>query len=149
MWIQGVMITIFVTLLTIRSIAGSTMDEVTAKTAKFAVDTFIPVVGKTLSDAVTTVAGYTVLLKNSIGTLGLIIVILIMITPIIKLFCMAGIYKITSAIIEPISDKKLTNCINSTGNCLILVMSSLICVTVMCFVMIAILTATGKGIISV
>jgi stage III sporulation protein AE len=28
------------------------------KTAKFAVDNFIPVVGKALSDAVSTVAGY-------------------------------------------------------------------------------------------
>lgn len=149
MWIQGIIMTIFVTLLTIRSIAGATMDEVTVKTAKFAVDTFIPIVGKSLSDAFTTVAGYTLLLKNSVGTLGLIVIILIMIIPIVKLFCMASLYKITGAIIEPISDKKLTNCINSCGNCLILVMSSLICVTVMCFIMIAILTATGKGIISV
>ncbi|GAA0780368.1 stage III sporulation protein AE [Hathewaya limosa] len=148
MWLQGGVLTIFVTLLTIRSMTASTMDEITVKTAKFAVDTFVPIVGSSLSDAISTVAGYGILLKNGVGTLGMVILILIMIAPIVKLFCMAALYKITGAIVQPISDEKLVNCINSTGNCLILVMASLICITVMNFIMIAILTATGKGIIA-
>ncbi|CAM3013510.1 stage III sporulation protein AE [Hathewaya histolytica] len=149
LWIQGIVMTVFVALLTIRSIMAKTMDEVTIKTAKFTVDTVIPVVGKSLSDAISTVAGYSLLIKNAIGTLGLIILVLIIITPIIKVFIMAMLYKLTGALIQPISDKKVVNCITSAGDSLILIMSSLICVSVMCFIMIAIVTATGSSIISV
>jgi len=62
LWIQGIFMTVFIAIITIRSIAAKSLDLVTMKTAKFAVDSFIPVVGKTLSDAISTVAGYTVLL---------------------------------------------------------------------------------------
>ncbi|WP_142414868.1 stage III sporulation protein AE [Hathewaya massiliensis] len=148
-WIQGIVMTVFVAFLTIRSITSKAMDEVTLKTAKFTVDTVIPVVGKSLSDAISTVAGYSLLIKNAVGTLGLIILVLIMLTPIVKLFIMAMIYKLTGALIQPISDKKIVNCITSAGDSLILIMSSVICVSVMCFIMIAIITATGSSIISV
>lgn len=50
--------TAFVGIMTVRGITSKSIDEVTAKTAKFAVDNFVPVVGKSLSDAVATVAGY-------------------------------------------------------------------------------------------
>lgn len=149
LWIQGIMMTSFVTMLTIRSIASATIDDVTMKTAKFAVDTAIPIVGKSLSDAISTVAGYTLLLKNSIGTIGMIVIILIMVAPIIKLFCISGIYKVTGALLQPISDKKLADCVDSVGSCITLIMSCVICITVMCFIMVAILTASGKGVISV
>lgn len=148
-WIQGIVMTVFVAFLTIRSITTKTMDEVTLKTAKFTVDTVIPVVGKSLSDAISTMAGYSLLIKNAVGTLGLVILILIMLTPIIKLFIMALIFKLTGALIQPISDKKIVNCITSAGDSLILIMSSVICISVMCFIMIAIITATGSNIISV
>lgn len=42
MWIQGIVITIFIGLLTVRGITASTIDAVTLKTTKFAIDNFIP-----------------------------------------------------------------------------------------------------------
>ena len=56
LWVQGIFLTIFVGIITIRGIVGSSFDLVTTKTAKFAMDSFIPVVGKTLSNAFGAVA---------------------------------------------------------------------------------------------
>ena len=56
-WLQGIILTIFVALLTIRGITSSTIDAVTLKTAKFTIDNFIPIVGKSFSDAISSVAG--------------------------------------------------------------------------------------------
>jgi stage III sporulation protein AE len=139
--------TIFIAIITIRSIAAKSLDLVTMKTAKFAVDSFIPVVGKTLSDAISTVAGYTVLLKNAISSIGLIVVIVIMLLPIIKILIMAFIYKLTAALIEPISDKKVVSVIDSAGNSLIMINSCIISVSIMFFIMITIVASTGKSII--
>ncbi|MBU3180149.1 stage III sporulation protein AE [Clostridium psychrophilum] len=148
LWLQGIVMTMFIAVITLRSIAAKTLDQVTIKTAKFAVDTFVPVVGKCLSDAISTVAGYSLLLKSAISGLGLIVLIVIVLLPIIKLLIMAFMYKMAAALIEPISDSRTVDCINSVGDSILLLMSCVISVSVMFFIMVAIVAATGKGIIS-
>lgn len=144
LWAQGIIMTVFIGIMTVRGMTSKSIDEVTAKTAKFAVDNFVPIVGKSLSDAVATVAGYSFLLKNALSSLGFVIVVVILLFPIIKLIVMIILYKLTAALIEPISDARLVNCINSAGDSLVLVMACLICVSVMFFIMIAILASAGK-----
>ncbi len=146
-WVQGIVMTVFIGVITLRSIAAKTIDQVSIKTAKFAVDNFIPVVGKCLSDAISTVAGYSLLLKNAISGLGLVIILIIVLLPIVKLLIMAFLYKITAAIIEPISDSRTVDVISSVGDSIILLMSCVISVSVMFFIMVAIIASTGKGII--
>ncbi len=144
LWGQGLVITLFIGVMTVRGITSKTIDQVAERTAKFAVDSFVPVVGKSLSDAISTMAGYSLLMKNSLSSLGLIIVVVIMLFPIIKLLVMALMFKLTAALIEPISDSRLVNCISSAGSSMILISSCLICVSVMFFIMIAIVAAAGK-----
>lgn len=145
-WSQGIIMTIFIGILTIRGITSKTIDEVTAKTAKYAVDNFVPIIGKCLSDAISAVAGYSLLLKNALSGLGLILIVLIVAFPVIKIFILSMLYKFTAALVEPISDKKIVNCITSAGDSLVLIMSCLISVSVMFFVMIAIIASAGKAV---
>ncbi|AVP54127.1 stage III sporulation protein AE [Clostridium tetani] len=144
LWGQGILMTVFIGIMTIRGITSKTLDKVVAKTAKYAVDNFIPVVGKCLSDAVSTVAGYSVLLKDAISGLGLIMLIVMVSFPTIKLLINAFVYKLTAALIEPIGDKRLINSISSAGDSLILISSCVICVSIMFFIMISIIAAAGK-----
>lgn len=144
LWGQGILMTVFIGIMTVRGISSKTIDQVVAKTAKYAVDNFVPIVGKCLSDAVSTVAGYSLLLKNALSSVGLVIIILIMILPVLKILITALLYKLTAAVIEPIGDKRLVNCIASAGDSLILITSCLICVSVMFFIMISIVAAAGK-----
>lgn len=143
-WTQGIFVTMFIGVMTIRGITSKTIDQVTVKTAKYAIDNFVPVVGKALSDAVSTVAGYSLLLKNALSGLGLVIILLIVIFPVIKILLMSFMYKLTGALIEPISDSKIVSCITSAGESLTLVMSCVISVSIMYFVMIAIIASAGK-----
>jgi stage III sporulation protein AE len=147
LWSQGIIMTIFVAIISIRSISSKAIDEVTMKTAKFAVDNFVPIVGKCLSDAISAVAGYSILLKNALGSLGLVIIIIVVIFPVLKLLIMGFLYKITAAIIEPVSDKRVVECVGAAGDSLILIMSCVLSVSIMCFIMVAIIAGTGKAII--
>ena len=78
-----------------------------AKTAKAAVSSVIPVVGKILGDVVDSVLGCGVILKNAVGIIGVIIIIGICILPIIKIGTLSIIYSLASAIVEPIADGKI------------------------------------------
>jgi stage III sporulation protein AE len=143
-WTQGIMVTIFIGIVSVRGMASKTIDQVTVKTAKYAVDNFIPVIGKALSDAIASVAGYSLLLKNALSGLGLIIILIIAIFPILKILIMSFMFKLTAALIEPISDSKIVNCLNSVGNSLTLVMSCVISISIMYFIMVSIIASAGK-----
>lgn len=138
---QGIMLTIFITVLTIRGVTTRTFDKVAVETAKFAVDNFVPVVGGALSDAVTSVANYSLLIKNSLSSVGLIVIVLLILTPIIKLFILSLINKFTAAILEPIGNKKIIDSINEVGNSLMQIISCVVVVSLMFFIMIAIIAS--------
>ena len=146
-WIQGLIITIFIGVLKIRGITSSTIDAVTLKTTKFAVDNFIPIVGKSFSDAISSVAGYSLIIKNAIGSIGLIVIILVILYPIIKLILSSLIFKLSAALLEPITDKRITSSIAAAGESLVLLMSCVLCVSLMFFVLIAIMISAGKFVI--
>lgn len=143
-WSLGLMMTVFIGVVTVRGAAAKTLDQVTAKTLKFAVDNFIPVVGKCLSDAIATVAGYSLILKDAISTVGLLAFLLTCIFPLIKIISMILIYKLAGALIEPISDKRVVDCLNDVGNSMTVIFASVVCASIMFFIMIAIIAAAGK-----
>ena len=149
MWIQGIIVTAFVALLTIRGITSSTMDAVTLKTTKYAVDNFIPIVGKAFSDAITSVAAYSLIIKNAISTIGLVVIVLMILYPIIKIVLMSFIYKLSASLLEPISDKRITASIAAAGDSLIILLSCVLCVSLMFFVLIAIMASANSFVIGV
>lgn len=56
------------------------------------------------------------ILKNAIGAFGVIIIIGICIVPIIKLAILSIAYNLTSAICQPIADKKITDLLEQIGD---------------------------------
>ena len=115
-WVLGVILTIFVGVVSIEGTLSSSVDGVTAKTAKAAVSSFIPVVGKILGDAVDTVIGCSSILKNATGIVGVIILIGIAIVPVIKLVVLMTIYYLGAALCQPIADEKIIKLLEQMGD---------------------------------
>ena len=115
-WILGVVLTLFVGIVSVEGTLSSTVDGVTAKTAKAAVSSFIPVVGKILGDAVDTVIGCSSILKNATGIVGIIILIGIAIMPVIKLTILMAIYYLGAALCQPIADSKIISLLDQMGD---------------------------------
>lgn len=130
-WVIGILLTIFVGVLSIEGTLGSSVDGITAKTAKAAVSSFIPVVGKVLGDAVDTVIGCSAILKNAIGIVGVIVVIAICITPILKLAIITIIYHLTAALCEPIADSKIVSLITQMADTFKILLAILCSISVM------------------
>ena len=144
MVILGFALTAFVGIISIQGIATSTVDGVTIRTAKFAVDKFVPIAGKFLSDAVDTVIGYSLLLKNGIGVIGMIAIFIICLIPAIKIVALMAIYKLCSAIIEPIAQSRLADCLNHMSNALVLIFATVSSVAMMFFITITIIVGAGN-----
>ncbi len=130
-WILGVVLTIFVGVLSLEGSLTSSVDGITAKTAKAAVSNFVPVVGKILGDAVDTVIGCSNILKNAVGMVGVIVVIGICVVPIIKLVILTITYYVASALCQPIADDKIVSLLSGMGDTFKVLLAMLISVSVM------------------
>lgn len=115
-WVLGIVLTIFVGVVSLEGTMSSSVDGITAKTTKAIVSSAIPVVGKILSDSVDTVLGCGIILKNAVGLVGVIVVIGICIMPIIKLATITISYKLLTSVTEPIADKKITSLLEQIGD---------------------------------
>lgn len=130
-WVLGILFTIFTSTLSIEGTLSSSVDGVTAKTAKAAVSNFIPVVGKIMGDAVETVIGCGNILKNSVGVLGVIIIIAITLVPIIKVTLLMFSFKLTSAVCEVVADEKIVKLIDDISDAYKILLAILISISIM------------------
>ena len=130
-WVLGVILTIFVGVISLEGTLSSSVDGITAKTAKAIVSSSIPIVGKILGDAVDTVLGCGVILKNAIGFIGVIIIVGICIIPILKLATLTICYKLLAGLCEPIADGKIVKLLEQMGDIFKVLMAILCSVSVM------------------
>ena len=144
-WILGIIMTLFVTVLSLEGSITETVDGVTAKTAKAAVSTVIPVVGKILGDATDAVIGCTGILKNAVGFVGIIVVIGICTSPIIKLAILSFTYYIASCICQPIADEKVIGLLDSIGDTFKILLAIIFCVSVMLIIGLTIVIKVSNG----
>ncbi len=115
-WFLGIVLTVFVGVVSLEGTLSSSVDGITAKTTKAVVSSAIPVVGKILGDAVDTVLGCGIVLKNAVGLVGVVIVIGICIMPILKLFVLSVSYKLLSTVVQPIADEKIIDLLEQIGD---------------------------------
>lgn len=138
-WALKLTFIIFSAIVIIQGITAGSFDSVSFRTAKFAVDNFVPVVGRALSDSMATVVSYSALVKSAIGVIGLIILASICLFPAIKIAAVALVYKFAAALIEPIAQPRICQCLNSIGDILIMLFTLVFSVAVMFFIAIAML----------
>ncbi len=101
--------------LSLSGLIGGTVDSASIKATKYLVSSYVPVIGGYLSQGVDLVRVGMVIVKNAVGVSGIIAVVLIVLSPAIKLFALTVGLKLTAGIIEPITDKKLSSFINNVS----------------------------------
>lgn len=76
----------------------------------------IPIIGDVLGGASEVVLGTAVLIKNGIGVAGAVICIAICMAPVVQMAVVTLMYKLTAALIQPISEKRIVGCISSMAD---------------------------------
>lgn len=130
-WTLGIVLTIFVGVLSLEGTLSSSVDGISAKVAKSAVSSVIPVVGKILGDTVDTVMGCSLILKNAVGLVGTLILVGICIMPILKLTALSITYSLTAAMIQPVADEKIVKLMDQISGMFKLLLGILCVVSVM------------------
>lgn len=114
-WILGTVLTLFVSLTSLEGGLTASVDGVTAKAAKTAISSVVPVIGSILGDAVNTIMGCSNIIKNAVGVVGIIVILSICVRPIIQLAALTITYYLGAALCEPIADEKVVGILEQMG----------------------------------
>lgn len=144
MALLGVLLTVFLGVISVKGIAGSVTDGVTLRAAKYLTGNFVPVVGKVFADATDTVISASLLVKNSIGLVGVIILLFLCAFPAIKIITLALIFNLSAAVMQPLGDSPIVTCLETIGKSMLYVFAALAAVGLMFFLAITIMLTAGN-----
>ncbi|PSR24199.1 MAG: stage III sporulation protein AE [Sulfobacillus acidophilus] len=142
----GGLMTLFLGIMAVEGAAGAVADGVTLRTGKFLVNTFIPVIGKMLSDAMEAVLGSSLLLKNAVSIFGALGIVVLVTFPLVKLFAMMALYRIGAAASEPLGAAGIGDALNLMANAMGWLMAIAGAVALMFFLVVTVVVGTSNGV---
>ncbi len=144
-WGMGIMLTLFVGITGLQGIASGSADGLAVKVTKFAASNLIPMVGGILAETVETVMNCSVVIKNAVGVVGIIAVVLIAVVPIAKVTACLILFRLCAAFIQPIGDESWVKCITEFGNSIASVLAITVAVVVMFVIILTIIINIGNS----
>lgn len=143
-WILGGIFTIFMAFLTIQGITASTYDGVSIRTAKYAMKSYIPLLGGYLSEGFDVIMVSSILIKNAIGASGLFLMFSIIISPIVQIIVFSLTLKLAAAILEPLTDNKISDFIYSIAKTLTFLVILILGVAFMYLITVGLIMCTAN-----
>lgn len=128
---------LFAGIMGISSFAAASFDSLAARGVKFAINASVPVVGGSISEAMSSVAGSAMLLKNAVGLGGVIVVFSIFAIPLLKIWALSLAFRLTAAFAAPVSDKKVSETLRKLGECIDMFFSSIASIGTIMIILIA------------
>jgi stage III sporulation protein AE len=144
LWLLGIFFSVFLGVISVQGAVTAVQDGVAMKTAKFVTGNFIPVIGRMFTDATDTVLSASLLLKNAIGIVGVLIVLAIALFPAIKILAIALIYKIAAALLQPLGDGPIIKSMQVMSKFILYIFACLLVVAFMFFIAIVIIVASSN-----
>ncbi len=143
-WGIGIVMTLFVGVMGLQGLVSGSADGLTVKVTKFAASNLIPLVGGALAETVETVMNCSVVIKNAVGVLGIVVVILIVSVPALKVAACLIMFRLCAAVLQPISDKRIVKCISELADSISNVFGMIMVVSVMFIIMLTIIINVGS-----
>lgn len=105
-WIIGAVFTVYFAVVSINGLSLGNVDSLALKTAKYAADKTLPIIGGAVSGTMESVLASASALKNAIGTAAVITVFALICAPLLSILSSALVFKLTAALCEPIDAGK-------------------------------------------
>ena len=88
------------------------------------------------------VLGTSVLVRNCLGVVAIIVLVILGLSPLVKMGFTTILYKFLAALTQPISDKRMVGCLSTIGEGCALLLRVLLTVEVLFMITIAILATS-------
>lgn len=135
-WLIGIVFGLYGTFLTAGGISGGVMDRVGYNAAKFALSSYVPILGGYLSDGFDLISASLLIVKNAFGYTAVIVLGAVVVFPLLRIVAFIFSVRLCSAIAEPMGDERVSNMLSSVADNCGLLISALAGVAFMFFILI-------------
>lgn len=143
-WIIKTILGVVIGLQTVQSLISPAVDSLKNSTLHRLAKT-IPGIGSILDSAAETVAGSAVVIKNAVGVAGMIALVLLCALPFLRLAACIFIFRLLCALIQPVSEKRVVDGIESISRGTVLLLRVLTASMGVFLISLAMITASVKG----
>ena len=105
----------------------------------------VPGIGSVAGSVTDVLLGSAVLIKNGIGAAALVVIALLCLAPILKLGLLTLILELAAALIQPVSDKRMTGCAAEVGRSIRLLLQAAFTSAVLFVITIVVVTVSVRG----
>ncbi len=143
-WLTGLIFTVFTAFLSIQGIAAGAVDGVSIRTAKYAIRSYVPILGSYLSDGMSIILASSTLIKNAVGAGGLLLLVATILSPLIQLIMFMLVLKLIAGIVEPLGNGQIANFVSSLSKSLVLLIVIIIGVAFIYFIMLGLVMCSAN-----
>ena len=144
-WTLGLLMSVFLGVLSMQNLISGSTDTAAAKTTRYVLSNFVPVVGSAVSDAYATVRGSLQILRSTTGVLGIMALCLLFLPPLLQLLLYRMVVAVGAAAAELFGTQRLLRLLRGTQQALAIAFALLVCFAVMFIVATAVAMTIGKG----
>ena len=143
-WVLKSILAVVIGYNAIQGIISPVIDSLKS-TAFSRVAQMIPGIGNVAGSVTDVLLGSAVLIKNGIGAAALIVIVLLCMAPLLKLGLLVVILELAAALIQPVSDKRMTGCVAGVGDGIKLLFRAVFTVAVLFVITIVVVTVSVRG----
>lgn len=143
-WSIGIVFTLFTGFLSLQGISAGKYDSISLKATKFAMKSYIPIIGSYVSDGIDFFVLGATLVKNSIGLVGVIILVVTILSPIILIIIYKLSLQLCSGILEMTGNSSISSFLASCSKILILPIVLIIGIAFMYIITICLIMCTAN-----
>ncbi len=144
-WVTGSVMTLFFTFITIQGITAGSFDGISVQTAKYAIKSYVPIVGGYLSDGFNLIMSSSILIKNALGVAGLLLLFATILIPVIKIVIFSLGLKLTAAVIEPLSDSRTSNFVYTISKNMGYLVATILSIAFMYLISVGLIIISGNA----
>lgn len=115
-WLIGICVSVFGLFFTLQGVTSATHDGIVRRVTKYAIGNGIPIVGGFLSGGFDLAVAGSILIKNSIGSMSLFLMVAVLFEPLVLLLAVTLFLRFTSAITQPFGDSKISDFLGETAD---------------------------------
>ncbi len=143
LWILGISLTVFSGIMGLGTLVSSSTDSAFSKTAKFIINSTVPIVGSTVSDALGSIKGCIEITKNTLGVYAVFVIAAIFIPSVISLLSWKICLSVSSGICGFLGTKNLSDLLIVASSVIGIMLALVIITAVMFIFSVSIMLMTG------
>ncbi len=143
-WIIGAVFTIYFGVVSIQGITVARADSIAMRTARYAMDKSVPIVGGAVSGTLDTLLASASLIKNAAGAAAVLTAVLVAASPLISIACSGLACRAVAGLCEPLGDKRIPGLLTKMADVCTLLFATLTAVAAMFIITAGLAFAAGN-----